>query len=101
VQNFNVEKEIKDIKTDQKQLSGDTYWLEHYYKPFLKTDYAKMFFKHRAWIIQDNELLVKIVYFSDNPDVENNVETNLEIPEKENIKCIDYFVKLYEKYLKF
>jgi len=99
VQNFNVEKEIKTLKKTQYQLSGDTYWIKNYYEPFLKTDYAKMIFKHKAWIIQDNELLVKIKYFSDNPtDMFEKKQDNLQTENIENIKCLDYFKKLYEKY---
>ena len=61
VQNFNIEKQISNLKQKQKKLNSETKWMRNYYKPFLESDYALMYFQHRAWVVWENEILFKIL----------------------------------------
>ena len=102
VQNFNIEKEIKTLKTSQYQLSGDTYWMKNYYEPFLKTKYAELVFKHRAGILNKDEILVKIAYVSNNlTDSVDKKKKNIYNDDMQEISCMDYLKSLYKKYLFF
>ena len=101
VQNFNIEKEIKELKHTQYILSGDTYWTKNYYEPFLETKYAKLIFKHRAWILQDNEILVKIAYFDKKTESIDKKEENLYNNNTKTLSCKDFVISLYKKYLLF
>jgi hypothetical protein len=101
VQNFNIEKEIKDLKQTQYILSGDTYWTKNYYEPFLKTEYAKMIFKHRAWILQDKEILIKISYIDKEKEIIDKKEKKIYNEDTQTLSCKDFVLSLYKKYLSF
>jgi len=97
VQNFNIEKEIKDLKQTQYLLSGETYWTKNYYEPYLKTEYAKMIFKHRAWIVWENEKLYKIVSYNETKTIDKQERKIYNKPVARK-SCIDFFKDLKEKY---
>lgn len=97
VQNFNIEKEITELKQEQIQLSGDTYWKKEYYEPFLKTNYATIVFKHKSGVIDDDEILVKIL--SDKEEIEKTIKKVHIYNNENNMKCKDFFQQLYDKYL--
>jgi hypothetical protein len=61
VQNFSMEETIRSLKQQQILLKGETYWMKNYYDPFLKTDYAKLFFQHKEGIVDKDEILIKFV----------------------------------------
>ena len=60
-QNFNMNQTISNLKQQQYELSGQTYWLKNYYEPYLKSKYSTEIFKHKNAIPADNEILVNIV----------------------------------------
>jgi hypothetical protein len=53
---------IIELQEKEKELTWTTIWLKKYYEPFLKSDYADYFFRHKSWIPAKNEILLKIVY---------------------------------------
>ncbi len=96
IQNFNIEKEIKTLKKNKKILENDTYWIKYYYEPFLKTDYAKLYFQHRAWIVWKNEILIKIIS-KKNENYEKKISFE-KYKAYRKINCIQFFKTLKKKY---
>ena len=96
IQNFNIEKEIKTLKKNKGILENDTYWTKHYYEPFLKTDYAKLYFKHRAWIVWKSEILIKII--TKKKEEQEKKITFEKYKSYRKINCIQFFKNLKNKY---
>jgi len=61
VQNFNMQKTVEQLRSQQIKLQWDTDWLENYYEPFLKTEYAQFFFSHKNWVPLENEVMVNLL----------------------------------------
>ncbi len=96
VQNFNMQKTIESLKEKQIQLSWDTYWLKNYYKPFLKTKYAKEFFSHKNWIPLENEVMIKLVSYQQNQLTWQQEVINLKV-QKNNISWQNFFSSITKK----
>lgn len=60
VQNFNMNKEINELKNRQITLSWDTVWADKYHKHYVESPYMKEAFLHKSWIPSKDEILVKI-----------------------------------------
>lgn len=71
VQNFNMNSMINDSKQEQLQLSWQTFWMKHYYEPFLKSEYSKFISQHKYWIVTEEEILVK---FEEEKTFQNIIE---------------------------
>lgn len=92
IQNFNINKTIKEIKNTQNSLSWETIWMKKYYSNFLKSDYASYFLKHKQWITLDDEVYVKIKDFNKLEDNEKKIDrTDEKIYNKSTQKSWDTF----------
>lgn len=60
VQNFNVNKTIRELDKKQNNLSWETLWMKKYYTTFLSSRYALFFFQHKQWTSFNDEILVKV-----------------------------------------
>lgn len=73
LQNFNMNKNIQQLKDTQLNLSWDTLWLKKYYNPFLKSDYAKLLILHTSWLPAKNEILIRINKINNLPKLDTNI----------------------------
>jgi len=97
VQNFNMQKTIEELKNNQSKLQGNTYWLKNYYEPFLKTDYAKIFFSHKNGVPLEDEIMVNIVSYSElEKDNQPKEVVDFKI-QKNNLTWQKFFSELINK----
>ena len=100
VQNFNMNKEISNLKNIQIQLSWDTLWMKKYFKPYVKTYYSKQSIEHSSWIPNNSEILINIRkntniltwVYKTSIENNNNIIYNTDAQEKWNT----FFKKLCE-----
>lgn len=98
VQNFNMNALISDSKKEQLSLSWETFWMKHYYEPFLNSTYSKFLSQHRYWITTEREILVKFRSESDlknsEPDISHDNYTNFDSNKSNQQLRSDFFKEL-------
>ena len=100
-QNFNMNKEITNLRLEQSNLSGDTVWMKKYYKPYVNSKYMKKAFLHKSWIPASDEILVKITQWTENItwDMINSIEKYKNYDYNDNVQgnWNKFFLALYKQ----
>jgi len=99
VQNFNMNKEINNLKNNQSNLSWETTWMHKYYKYYVNSHYMKEAFLHKSWIPSKNEILVKIDVVKNSnlsgfKELDNSIKYNYTNNTKD--KWNTFFLSLYK-----
>ena len=94
-QNFSMDSTIKDLKSKQKEMQEKTLWVNKYYKPYLTSNISKTIFSHRNWVLNENEIVVSIIYFENEKDI--SVNKYNKFVEKNKLTWNKFFLQILWK----